>query len=207
MGGYAAGEVASRIAVETIVREYEHMAAKGVPEALSWAIQIANKEIFLQAQQQGQEGMGTTVVCLALRGAELFVAHAGDSRAYIYRAEQLTQLTQDHTLVNQMTSQGLLSREEAENHPRRHVLTLALGRTETVTPELKGPIQLFDGDTLLLCSDGIAGYLRDTDIQLILQNNPGEPQSAAVALTHQADATGGNDNAVAIVIYVTRVGK
>ncbi len=205
MGGHAAGEVASRIAVETIEREYQASATGDVAADLARLLQQANAEVHRQAQTSGREGMGTTIVCAVIRGDELFLAHIGDSRAYLLRGDGLHRLTEDHTLVSEQVRHGILAPEEAVDHPQRHVLSRALGARPEVAAEINGPIHLLAGDVLLLCSDGISGYVDEEQIAYALRTNHADPQVAADRLTELADAAGGHDNATAIVIWLEKV--
>lgn len=205
MGGYAAGEVASEIAVKTIVQHYTTSTPQEIVPALDSAIQAANQEIYNQAQSGGKGGMGTTVVCMVVRGNELYVGHVGDSRAYLLREGSLTLLTQDHSLVAELVRKGELSEEAAKHDSRRHLISRTLGRRVEVVPEIHGPIPLQTGDRLLLCTDGIHEYLDDQQIAYVLQANQDDPQAAAVALTQFADSVGGDDNATAIVVALDQV--
>lgn len=201
MGGHAAGDVASKIAVGTIVDLYIKDDAEA-PAALTWSIQQANTEIYQQSHTAGKAGMGTTVVCAIVKGDELYVAHVGDSRAYLLRGAALSLLTDDHSLVREQVRQGLISSEEAEHSPYRNIITRALGLWPTVTVDLNGPIKLQDGDNLLLCSDGVNGAVSEDQIRYILQTHSDEPQAAADLLVEAANAAGGYDNATALVMRI-----
>ena len=203
MGGHAAGEVASKIAVDTIVEKYREEHAS-IASALNDAIQAANEEICQRNRSGAQSGMGTTIICGVIRGDELFIAHVGDSRAYLLRKRVLTLLTKDHTLVNELLSGNVITPEEVENHPQRHVLSRALGKKVGVDPDIQEPLRIYNKDVLLLCSDGISGYLNDDQISFDLEANLSDPQTAATALTQHADGVGGEDNATAIVIFVDK---
>jgi len=204
MGGHAAGEVASKIAVTVIVQRYQE-GRSPIASALKDAVQAANEEIFQHNRSGAQTGMGTTIVCAAIHGDELFIAHVGDSRAYLLRKRALVLLTRDHTLVNDLLRGNAISPEEAEVHPRRHVLSRALGKKAEADPEVQEPSRIFNGDVVLLCTDGISGYLNDEQIAFDLESNSSDPQTAATALTQHADGIGGEDNATAIVIFVDKV--
>lgn len=204
MGGYAAGEVASKIAVDTIVEHYTASQNPDVRASLEQAVIAANTAIQSQ-HQGGRAGMGTTVVCAAVRGDEVFVAHVGDSRIYLYHQGRLSALTQDHSLVGEQVRRGLITDEEASRSEHRHIITRALGLRNTVNPDLAGPIRLVPGDAILLCTDGVCGYVRDEQIQFVLETHRDEPQIAADLLVDAANAAGGYDNATAAVLYVERV--
>ena len=205
MGGHAAGEVASRIAVETIVDRYASDPDTDVGASLKRSIVDANAEIYRQAQSGERAGMGTTVVCAVIRGNELYVAHVGDSRAYLLRQGILRQLTEDHSFVAEQVRRGLLKEEEAEESSQRHVLSRALGKKPEVQADLSGPHDLKASDLLLLCSDGICGYLSNDQIQFALHANAQDPQSAVAGLMQLVDAARGQDNATAVVVLVESV--
>jgi serine/threonine protein phosphatase PrpC len=203
MGGHAAGEVASKVAVEGIVQKYQQ-SQLSIPSALQEAIQVTNEEIFQHNRTGVQSGMGTTVVTAVIRGDELIIAHVGDSRAYLLRQKSLTLLTRDHTLVNDLLRANAITPEEAKEHPQRHVISRALGKKIRTDPEMQDPIRLHNGDVLLLCTDGISGYLSDEQIAYDLESNSSDPQLAATALTQHADGIGGEDNATAIVVFIDK---
>jgi serine/threonine protein phosphatase PrpC len=201
IGGYTAGEVASKIAVDVVVHYFE-VAQQPVINALQGAIKEANLQIF-QSNRKGSEiGMGTTIVCAAIVDEGLYLAHVGDSRAYLLRDQHLSLLTLDHTLVNDLLKAGAITPEEASTHPQRHVLSRALGKKQEVIPEIHGPLFLDENDMILLCTDGISGYIDDAQISYILQTNADDPQAAVNALIQFADTIGGEDNATAIAVLV-----
>ncbi len=204
MGGYSAGEVASELAVKTVVEGYKGASGKEILQNLSQAIQAANTIIYRQAQSGGQAGMGTTIICAVIRSDELYTAHVGDSRIYLYHDKHLKQLTEDHTIVNELLHHGLITADEARNHPQQHVINRALGKVADAEPTLAGPIPLQHGDLILLCTDGISGSLEDSQIEDMLGANLEDPKAAAVALTQSANAAGGHDNATAFIIRIER---
>ncbi len=207
MGGHAAGEVASRIAVETIVDRYASDSDLDVTASLKKAIAAANAEIYRQAQGSERAGMGTTVVCAAVRGNELYVAHVGDSRVYLLRQGVLTQLTEDHSFVAEQVRRGLIKEEEAEESPQRHILSRALGKKPEVEADLSGPRDLKAGDLLLLCSDGVCGYLSNDQIEFALLANAHDPESAVANLMQLVDAARGQDNFTALVVLIESVAQ
>lgn len=202
MGGHAAGEHASRLCVDTLTRQY--YALGGSPgKALTEAIRQANQIIYQTADAQpGWAGMGTTCTAVAIVGDRLHWAQVGDSRAYLFRQGQLTHLTPDHTHVAELLQQGLLTPEQAFNHPDRNMLTRAVGTRSTVTPDvglLDGP--LLPNDRLLLCSDGLYEYLTDTELAHYLASMT-DADACADALVNEANDRGGADNISAIVLDV-----
>jgi serine/threonine protein phosphatase PrpC len=190
MGGHVAGEVASRLAVNAA-------AATDLPPADRVA--AGNRAIREEvARQPGLEGMGTTMTLVTLDpSGKAHFAHVGDSRAYLYRGGELSQLTQDHTVAAEYVLQGRISPEEAATHPQRHMLTRTLGLTRFVNiDEIQLELQV--GDRLLLCSDGLTEMVPDPVIAEVLEGNGVE--EAAWRLIELANAAGGLDNISVIVI-------
>ncbi|HZR99069.1 MAG TPA: Stp1/IreP family PP2C-type Ser/Thr phosphatase [Chloroflexota bacterium] len=205
MGGHAKGEVASAIAVSTIVEEYQKSTAPTLGERLVAALREANAAIWDEASRQvDHAGMGTTVVCGVVVGDELLVTNAGDSRAYLVRLGRAQQLTRDHSWVGEMVALGKLTVAEARRHRMRNVITRCLGGR----PDLEVPLyprqQLVSGDALVLCSDGLWGTMTDQEIGLFVSKYP--PQEAAERLVALANERGGPDNITVIVVRVQREG-
>lgn len=195
MGGHAAGEVASEIAVKTIA---ECAPAHVDAEALGKAVETANREVINAALTgQGREGMGTTCTAAMMEGNSLAIAQVGDSRAYLLHAGKLTQLTRDHSLMANMIEAGQITPEEARYHPNRSVITRALGSDVDMEADLY-EITVQEGDRLLLCSDGLTSMVTDDRIEHIM-NRIADPQACAAALADEALAAGGLDNVTVIV--------
>lgn len=201
MGGHAAGEVASRIAIEKM--EHAARAARlGQPllPELQNAADAAHAAIR-EAAQDGREGMGCTLTVVAVRPGKLELLHIGDSRAYLLHDGAIEQLTDDDTLVGEMQRQALLTEAEAREHPARSVLTRALGVGQ-VADFSAATIDSRPGDLLLLCSDGLTGHLTDDELLARLDPKQGlEP--VAKALVAAANEAGGSDN-VTVVLARTR---
>ncbi len=201
MGGPAAGEVAAAIAIR-ILRETFAAAAEPTPEGLMDAAQVANRSVWDQAEANPEmRGMGTTLVALALVGdGQVAAINIGDSRLYILHDGELRQVTSDHNLVAELVAEGRLSKEEAEFHPRRNVITRALG----VDPEVPVDLFLLDavpGDRFLLCSDGLFRELPDEQIASLLRRLA-DRQEAARELVTEAKFRGGSDNITVVVVDV-----
>ena len=194
MGGHRAGEVASTTAIEAL----RAAVARGRP--LDEAIIEANRAVFEKAaDDESLEGMGTTLTAVAVgSGSAVVVGHVGDSRAYLARHGDLTQITKDHSLVEEMVSEGRITEEQALTHPQRSIITRALGIEAEVTPDLY-PIELQPDDRLLICSDGLTDMVRPADIARMLRQEP-DPQKASESLADAANAAGGVDNVTAVVI-------
>lgn len=198
MGGHAAGEVASEIATTILADQ-----APKTPdaEALGQAVEAANLAIIQAAEDgRGREGMGTTCTAAILEGERLVLAQVGDSRAYLLHQRKLQQVTRDHSLVALMVEAGQLTPEEARVHPRRSVITRALGTDPATKPDLY-ELDVCTGDRLLLCSDGLSGMVEDARIEAIM-NRTADPQRCASQLVNEAIAAGGNDNVTVVVADV-----
>jgi len=201
MGGHAAGEVASATAVETLKKAFTDR----TPTGLAAAARAANRAVWDEAQASPDlRGMGTTLVALALVGEpgheQLAVANVGDSRLYRLHQGEFVQLTSDHSLVGQLVASGALTPEEAEVHPRRNVLTRALGVDPDVDVDLV-TVEVAEGDRYLLCSDGLPRELADDQMASVLRRLA-DPDEAARELVDRAREHGGNDNVTVVVIDV-----
>ncbi len=204
MGGHAAGEVASEVACQTLAAAFS-AAQPPTSEGLVEAAQEANRAVFDRAQANPEmHGMGTTLVAVALIGDDghdaLAVAHVGDSRVYLVREGQMSQVTSDHSLVAELVAEGQIAAEDAERHPQRHVLSRALGVYPDVDVDLT-VVEPCDGDRFLLCSDGLSREVTDDRIASVLRRlaDPGE---AAQELVDEAKAKGGADNITVVIVDV-----
>jgi protein phosphatase len=205
MGGAAAGEIASQLAVDII---YERLVdglgdrpvkRDDLARRLVRAVEAAGLRIFHEAKaDRSRRGMGTTVTAAALVDDILFFAQVGDSRGYILRGDTLVQLTRDQSLVNQLIEAGQLTEEEAETFEHNNIILQALGTSDTVQVDLTFA-ELRRGDMLLLCSDGLSGMVRFEDIRETLRSGM-EPLDVCKALTERANQAGGHDNITVIVV-------
>ena len=219
MGGHAAGEVASRLAVESIERHISGSDPRKEPTVPASfrspsgeeaglppparrvlnAIRLANQEIVRSVRKDSSmRGMGTTVVIALVHGSRAFIGSVGDSRAYLVRDDTLRQLTSDHTLVNEQVRAGALSTQEARRHPARNILTRAVGSQEDVEPDLVEQ-DLRPGDMLLLCSDGLTTMVEDADILKTVLAHADDPKTACRALIDLANERGGDDNVTVVL--------
>ncbi len=201
MGGHAAGEQASALAVSTVMEAYYGHPSLDPAQALTEAIRQANAAVYRQAQHPETAGMGSTVVAALVRGRDLYIAHVGDSRAYLIRGQTIRQITQDHSWVAEQVKAGLLSEEEARRHPQRNVVTRSLGSGPEVEVDLSCE-RLRPGDAVLLCSDGLTNEVGDEEIRQIVAGN--DPQEAANQLVELAQQRGGSDDVTALVIGIRR---
>jgi PPM family protein phosphatase len=205
MGGAAAGEIASQLAVDILyermvegLTDGQALSRDDLARRLVRAIEAAGLRIFQEAKvDRTRRGMGTTVTAAALVDDHLFFAQVGDSRGYLLRQGQLVQLTRDQSLVNQLIEAGQLTEEEAETFEHNNIILQALGTADTVQVDLTY-CELRQGDSLLLCSDGLSGMVRFDDIREVL-NATREPIDACKLLTERANQAGGHDNITVIV--------
>lgn len=199
MGGHAAGEIASEIAVNVIAKEAPTtIDANG----LAQAVEAANREVLLASHDgRGREGMGTTVTAAILEGERLLVAQVGDSRAYLFHNGKLQQITRDHSLMADLIEAGKITPEEARVHPQRSVITRALGSDPLMRPDIY-EIDVATGDKLLLCSDGLSSMITNEQIEAVMRRTA-DPQRCAAQLVNEAIAAGGYDNVTVIVADVT----
>ncbi|MCS6860643.1 MAG: Stp1/IreP family PP2C-type Ser/Thr phosphatase [Abditibacteriales bacterium] len=196
MGGYAAGEVASRLAIEALVHVVEQ--AHAAPEArLREAFEAAHRAVRDEAQRNGAS-MGTTLTAVLMQGHQITVGHVGDSRAYLVQADGVTQLTDDHSLVAQLVREGYLTEEQAARHPQKNILTQALGSTEALSVDVFS-LPLPPDAALLLCSDGLSNMVTSAEIAKIVHHTV-DAQHAAQRLVDLANRRGGPDNITALVI-------
>ncbi len=203
MGGAQAGEVASRMAVEAFERDLGD--AGSAEERLAERIREANRQIYdVSRSQKEHEGMGTTVTAAYVDDTDLAIAHVGDSRAYLFRNGELTRLTEDHSLVEELVRRGKLTEEQAAEHPQRSVITRALGPEATVDVDTWSyPVR--DGDVLLLCSDGLTSMITQQQIGEILATSSDLGQ-AGDRLIRAANEAGGRDNITVILFRLEEVG-
>ena len=203
MGGHRGGATASRIAGETVKAQYLGSETTDVAAALRDALTRANARVFTEAQSNPDlRGMGTTTSVLALRGNEAWFGHVGDSRIYRVRGDEIEQLTEDHSLVASMVREGLLTPSEAETHPRRNVLQRSIGVTEDVEIDVRGPFELQEGDTFILCSDGLHGVVKEPELKEVVKSR--KINEAADEFVKLAIERGAPDNVTVIVARVER---
>lgn len=203
MGGHAAGQIASELACKTFIDVYLSHPGSDPKEALGTAIHAANRWVFLTARANTtRKDMGTTLSALVLLQEKAYIVQVGDSRVYRLRAGELTQITEDHTFVNELVRLGTISPEDAINHPKKNVITRAVGVEENVVPDFF-EFDIVEGDIYFLCSDGVMNHVDDEGILSILSSNG--PAAAAWKMVGQALLGGGSDNTTAMVLKVERL--
>jgi protein phosphatase len=201
MGAHAAGELASKLAVETVPHTYYKLQHLASPTALRQAIREANERINAKGRNSIDfQGMGTTCTCMVLVPEGGYVAHVGDSRAYRLRGTRLEQLTFDHSLVWEMAAAGHMDEQSVPAFIPKNVITRSLGPHPAVNIDLEGPYDVVPGDSFLLCSDGLSGQVSDEEIGAVLASVA--PQEAVHTLVDLANLRGGPDNISVIVARV-----
>ncbi len=214
MGGHAAGEVASKVAVDAI---NEFVCLTGGDEEITWpfgldenisydgnrlktAIRHANRKVLEATKEKTEyEGMATTVAAVLVDGDTANIGHVGDSRIYLLSGEEFTQLTSDHSWVNEQIQSGVISADQARGHPLRNVVTRALGGRADLAVDMQTR-KMKEGDLLLLCSDGLTTMVSDEDIEHVLREALGDVEKAAADLVAAANERGGEDNITVVLL-------
>lgn len=200
MGGHNAGDYASRFCVEYFTEKIRESNQTSPISAIEAALRETNEALLSKAQEQIEyEGMGTTFVVATIQDNKMYVANIGDSRLYVI-GKEMRQITEDHSLVEAMVKTGKLDRQEARQHPNKNIITKALGADNEVEPDFF-EVDLEEGDTVLMCSDGLTNMLEDEDIVDIVRAYE-DPQVAANALVNRANQNGGVDNISIILIKI-----
>jgi PPM family protein phosphatase len=214
MGGHAGGGTASRIAVETIDTELRQVrSSQGsvldertplqdspVPEAIRAAVERACMAIYSKAQEDDRlKGMGTTVISLLMKDEQAFFAHVGDSRAYLVRGDLIQQISEDHSLVNEQIKAGMITPEEAKHSKYKNIITRSVGFEEEVQVDVMGLLSE-PGDVFILCSDGLANMMEDTEILEVVRHVP--LTDVPKTLVDLANERGGDDNITVVVVQV-----
>ena len=204
VGGNSSGEVASKTATETI-KEYVSSKLKesnDIKKLLVGAIETANTEVIRKSQSnENFKDMATTIVMGLTKGKELTVAHAGDSRAYLIRNQQAQQITKDHSWINELLEKKLITEEAARTHPKRNVITRAIGTDKDIKPDVQS-IKLKTGDFYLFCSDGISDPIRESEMGDIILRHGKNLKETTREIVSLARKKGSTDDATVIVINI-----
>ncbi len=201
MGGYAAGEVASRTAVEAVLNAYYGDLSDGMPDGLTRAVRYANRAVLDEANRDADRaGMGTTLALAVVWAGQLAVANVGDSRVYLIRDGRIAQISRDHSWIAELLAVGKITPEEARHHPMRNVVTRSLGGRPELDVEVYPPLKLRRGDIALVCSDGLWGMMSAEQMLQIVESH--SARAGADALVAAANGAGGHDNITAIVCRV-----
>lgn len=203
MGGHAAGQIASELAAKTFLDVYYEHPGADPAEAMRAGVAAANRFVVsVGAAVPARRGMGTTLTGLILIQDHGYLVHAGDSRLYRLREGHLQQMSNDHTVMEEMVRSGVLTREQAAHHPQRHAILRCIGLPEGVEPEIDH-FDLHEGDTFLICSDGVTNHVDDAALlRLMSSYGPGEVARRAVS---EALLGGGSDNATALTVRVDAI--
>lgn len=199
MGGHKSGDVASKLAVNTVLREFDNHASQDYHGWLRRTLETANQVVY-QYNVTLESNMGTTLVAALVIGLEIHLAHVGDSRAYLISGDQIWQITNDHSVVKELLRAGAITPEVAEHHPSKHMLTQAIGLDETVHVE-SSLISAQPGDYLVLCSDGLSNEVTDEQL-LTIVNGAHSADEACEQLMNAADQAGAHDNVTVIVVQL-----
>lgn len=204
MGGHNSGEIASKMAVDYISNNILQIPENfdfhnQIAETLKKFIKEANDYIYKASkEQESNYGMGTTLVAALAYQRKLYIGHVGDSRAYVLRNEGMQQLTTDHSYIEELIRSGTLTREEAENHPKKNVITRALGCAEEIEIDTY-VADIKDDDIFILCTDGLTNMLHEEEIASIVRETD-DPEAACTELVGRANSKGGEDNITVVVI-------
>lgn len=201
MGGHNCGELASRLAVEYIrdnLRIEAYADDQDMPHELENIVKKANAAVYVKSLESDDvSGMGTTLTMAFISGKKLTAAHVGDSRLYLVRAGSINQLTEDHSYIGELVRKGTLTKEEAENHPRKNVITRAVGCSSEILVDTIS-FEIEEGDIFVLCTDGLTNMVSEEEISQIVGSS--EPEAACAKLIEAANRHGGEDNITVIVI-------
>lgn len=202
MGGHNAGDFASRFAVEEFVRQVQNGAQKTLIRTMEEAVRRTNRLLIEQAKERPErKGMGTTFVAATIKDNDMYVANIGDSRLYLIGREEIAQITQDHSLVEEMIRRGEIKREEGRFHPNKNVITRAMGANVEVVPDFF-EVRLAPEDIVLLCSDGLSNMMDDREIFSVVKENRDDIEKAGSVLLRLANDYGGRDNISIVLIKI-----
>ncbi|SDL37394.1 Stp1/IreP family PP2C-type Ser/Thr phosphatase [Halarsenatibacter silvermanii] len=202
MGGHQAGDVASETVIETI-NNFDLSVCEISPDHMKNLVERTNREVLKKGEENPQySGMGTTLSCAAISEGKLYYGHVGDSRIYLYRDQELTRISSDHSLVAEMVEQGKISQKEAFQHPQSNVLTQAIGLGKNLDID-RGSVSLRKNDIILLCTDGLTDMVGEEDIaDIILQAEEETSEKICDRLIQSALEAGGKDNITVIAAQI-----
>jgi serine/threonine protein phosphatase PrpC len=202
MGGHRSGDVASKMAVDFLTNHFHTYIQENpeVKDALQRLLEDANNEIFTYSNENPEcQGMGTTVIAIRVDQDQFVIAHVGDSRCYHIKGDTIEQITEDHTLVNELVKSGQITREEAEIHPRKNVIMRSVGTDPTIEVDL-AEHGWSEGDYLLLCSDGLSDKVKSAKMLDVI-NGKGSLEDKTTELIQAANEAGGEDNITIILVH------
>ncbi len=205
MGGHNSGEVASRIAVESVTKALQNNPAEfadsgQIPDRLEMLVVEANREVYIKSMDNsGDHGMGTTMTLAVISGDMIYIAHVGDSRLYLIRNSEIKRITTDHSYIEELVKKGSLTREEAERHPQKNIITRALGLPGDIEVD-RYDLKIEDEDSFVICTDGLTNMLTEEEIIRIAAGS--DPEEACSRMVEAANGNGGEDNITVIVIRI-----
>jgi protein phosphatase len=206
MGGHRGGSTASKLAVDVLFESYYKSTSSGIPDALANGFQAANQAVYDRSTSEPSlSGMGCTLTAVVVKGKTMHFGHVGDSRGYHISENRISQFTDDHSLVASMVKAGVITPEEAPDHPDRHVITRAIGLKEEIEPDIGTGFRLHKGDLMLLCCDGLWEVVSDTEMLKTAQTVL-DPSRLCQALVDQANDNGGPDNITAVAARLNKTG-
>lgn len=202
MGGHKAGDFASRFCINEFVKEISTISGRTIIGSMEGAIRHTNEGLLKEAANNPDlDGMGTTFVAAVISGRSVYVANIGDSRMYVIDKNMIRQITEDHSLVEEMIRKGEIERKDAKHHPKKNVITRALGGAEQVLPDFF-EIEPETGSYILLCSDGLTNMLEDDEIKTIILEQDETLEKKAAHLIEQANKQGGKDNISVVLVQM-----
>ncbi|MDE6567778.1 MAG: Stp1/IreP family PP2C-type Ser/Thr phosphatase [Lachnospiraceae bacterium] len=201
MGGHKAGDYASKLCVEQMVQSIEKSEHKTPVSLFEEAVDAANGAVYSESQEHEEyEGMGTTLVACTMQEDTLYVANIGDSRLYLLRDDDIMQITEDHSLVEEMVKQGNITESEARIHPQKNIITRAVGIDQSVQADFF-EVEIYPDDIIMLCSDGLSNMIEDEDMEYIVKHSE-SLQDAGETLVARANENGGSDNITVVLAKV-----
>lgn len=202
MGGHKAGDYASKLCVEQMVQSIEKSEHKTPVSLFEEAVDAANGAVYSESQEHEEyEGMGTTLVACTMQEDTLYVANIGDSRLYLLRDDDIMQITEDHSLVEEMVKQGNITESEARVHPQKNIITRAVGIDQSVQADFF-EVEIYPDDIIMLCSDGLSNMIEDEDMEYIVKHSE-SLQDAGETLVARANENGGSDNITVVLAKVS----
>ncbi len=207
MGGHAGGSVASRLAVDVLLKDFYKIPSHDIPEALKGAFLQANKAVLEKGKSDGKlSGMGTTMTAVVLKNSRIYSAHVGDSRGYVISGKKITQFTEDHSYVAELVKAGVITEEEALTRPDQNIITRAIGVASDLTVDISQRLPKVKGrHYILLCSDGLYRVVSDREI-LDFVHRYETPAKACKMLVEEANARGGPDNITVLIARIDHAG-
>ncbi|MBI9084401.1 MAG: Stp1/IreP family PP2C-type Ser/Thr phosphatase [Desulfobacterales bacterium] len=207
MGGHSGGQMASRLAVETLMQNYYRNDDENIPASLTQAFLDANEAVIAKGEHDMKlRGMGSTLTAVVFKDGRMFFGHVGDSRGYTIVGHTMTQFTEDHSFVASLVKAGAIKPEEAKDHPESNIITRAIGMSRELKVDAPSSgMKLHNGQSILLCCDGLWGVVPEEEILSTVKTHP-EPKIASEKLVELANANGGPDNITVVIARIDGIG-